>query len=90
MLLTTAGRTRYYIILLYAISFANNNKPNWVRLLRTTTTTTTTKSLLQKKKKKKKKKHYAFVSNFLGSAMDPRQLTLSCCLIVFCRRKAVR
>ena len=57
MLLTTAGRTRYYIILLYAISFANNNKPNWVRLLRTittTTTTTTTKSLLQKKKKKKK------------------------------------
>ena len=54
MLLTTAGRTRYYIILLYAISFANNNKPNWVGLLRTITTTTitTTKSLLKKKKKK--------------------------------------
>lgn len=84
MLLTTAGRTRYYIILLYAVSFANNNnKFNWVRLLRTITTTAT-KSLLQKKKK-----NCAFVSKFLGSAMDPQQYTLSCYLIVFCRRKAV-
>ena len=52
MLLTTAGRTRYYIILSYAIYFANNNKPNWVKLLRTITTTTNTSSLQKKKKKK--------------------------------------